>query len=107
MWTEQNATWVFYYKEIAKLEGCALNGDNMPFSIGIQTKWQMKMMLNHGHMSGVALDATLGTNDKKNKFTFFYPLEHSFPQHLFHSWIVGYVTTLDVKHGWKTPLHIA
>lgn len=65
MWTEQNATWVFYYKEITKLERGAFNGDNMPFSIGIQTKWQMKMMLNHGHMSGVALDTTLGTNDQK------------------------------------------
>lgn len=34
MWTEQNTTWVFYYKETTELEGGALNGENMPFSIG-------------------------------------------------------------------------
>ena len=73
MWTEQNATWVFYYKEITKLERGAFNGDNMPFSIGIQTKWQMKMMLNHGHMSGVALDTTLGTNDQNKWIHFLSP----------------------------------
>lgn len=39
MWTKQNIVWVFYYTENTKLEGGASNGDNMPFNIGIQTKW--------------------------------------------------------------------
>jgi hypothetical protein len=30
-----------------------LHGGNMPFTIGIQIKWQKEMMLRHGHESGV------------------------------------------------------
>ena len=42
-----------------------LTGENMPFTIGIQTPWQKKMMLKHGHRSGILVDATFGTNEKK------------------------------------------
>lgn len=64
MWTEQNTTWVFYYKETTELEGGALNGDNIPFSIGTN-QIANEDDVDHGHMSGVALDTTHGTNDKK------------------------------------------
>jgi hypothetical protein len=37
----------------------------MFFTIAIQTEWHKKMMLHHGHESGVSIDATFGTNDKK------------------------------------------
>jgi hypothetical protein len=37
----------------------------MPFTIVIQTEWQKEMMLHHGHESGVSINATFGTNDKK------------------------------------------
>jgi hypothetical protein len=54
--------WVTENKETIFLN---LHGSNMPFTNGIQTKWQKEMMLYHGHESGVSIDATFGTNDKK------------------------------------------
>jgi hypothetical protein len=42
-----------------------LNGENMPFVIGIQNQFQFQMMLEHGHESAVSLDATFGTNQPK------------------------------------------
>lgn len=56
---------MFYYQETTSLVGGSLNGDNMPFTIGIQTPWQLQMMLRHGHHSAVAMDATFGSNEKK------------------------------------------
>jgi hypothetical protein len=37
----------------------------MFFTIATQIEWHKKMMLHHGHESGVSIDATFGTNDKK------------------------------------------
>ncbi len=42
-----------------------LIGQNMPFTLSIQTPWQMEMMIKHGHQGGVVIDATFGTNEKK------------------------------------------
>jgi hypothetical protein len=42
-----------------------LNGENMPFVIGIKNQFQFQMMLEHGHESAVSLDATFGTNQPK------------------------------------------
>ena len=44
----------------------------MPFTIGIQTKWQKQMMLKHGHRSGILVNATFGTNDKKVSVVKYY-----------------------------------
>jgi hypothetical protein len=44
----------------------------MPFTIGIQTKWQKEMMLHHGHESGVSIDAMLKTNEKKVAIPFYF-----------------------------------
>jgi hypothetical protein len=38
---------------------------NMPFTIGIQTSWQWKMMLQHGHENNVSIDTKFGTNEQK------------------------------------------
>jgi hypothetical protein len=38
---------------------------NMFFTLGIQTPWQRKMMIEHGHQGGVAVDITFGTNEKR------------------------------------------
>ncbi len=40
-------------------------GQNIPFTLDIQTPWQREMMIEHGHQRGVAIDATFGTNEKK------------------------------------------
>jgi hypothetical protein len=49
-----------------------LHGGNMPFTIGIQIKWQKEMMLRHGHESGVSIDVTFGTNDKKLAISLYF-----------------------------------
>ncbi|KAG0618725.1 hypothetical protein M758_4G088100 [Ceratodon purpureus] len=69
MWVQRNPEKVFYYTESNKEKPVPvpgeLTGSNMPFTIGIQTEWQRKMMLEHGHRSGISVDATFGTNEKK------------------------------------------
>ena len=72
MWVQRNSDKVFYYTESNKEKPLPvpgeLTGENMPFTIGIQTPWQKKMMLEHGHRSGISVDATFGTNEKKVRF---------------------------------------
>ena len=75
MWVQRNPDKVFHYTETnqsspVQVEG-QLNGDNIPFTIGIQTSWQRLMMAKHGHGGGISIDATFGTNDKK---VFQYPI---------------------------------
>lgn len=69
MWVQKNPDKVFHYTETnagepLKVEG-QLDGGNMPFTIGIQTPWQVEMMAKFGHGGGMSIDATFGTNDKK------------------------------------------
>ena len=72
MWVQKNPDKVFHYTESNKHKPVPvpgeLNGNNMPFTIGIQTQWQKKMMLQHGHRGGISVDATFGTNDKKVQY---------------------------------------
>jgi hypothetical protein len=69
MWVQRNPDKVFYYTESNAEMPIPVPGEltsqNMPFTIGIQTKWQNEMMLKHGHRGGISVDATFGTNDKK------------------------------------------
>ena len=69
MWIQKNPNKIFYYTETDLLNSTPvnghLNGENMPFTIGIQTEWQREMMAKYGHNGGVSIDATFGTNDKK------------------------------------------
>jgi phosphoribosylformimino-5-aminoimidazole carboxamide ribonucleotide (ProFAR) isomerase len=65
MWVSKNKDKVFFYQESkVEVEG-TLQGCNMSFIISIQTEWQKEMMFSHGHESGVSIDVTFGTNDKK------------------------------------------
>jgi len=69
MWVQKNPEKTFYYSETnlavpVQVQG-QLNGDNMPFTIGIQTPWQRQKMAKHGNGGAVSIDATFGTNDKK------------------------------------------
>ncbi len=56
---------MFHYQEIRVEVDSVLIGQNMPFTLGIQTPWQREMMIEHGHQRGVTIDATFGTNEKK------------------------------------------
>ena len=55
---------VFYYQDPGtKIEG-VLNSDNVPFVIGIQTPFQLRMMLKYGHDGIITIDGTFATNNK-------------------------------------------
>ncbi len=56
---------MFYYQEIEGDVDGGFIGQNIPFTLDIQTPWQREMMIEHGHQRGVAIDATFGTNEKK------------------------------------------
>jgi hypothetical protein len=72
MWVIKNREKVFFYQESnVQVEG-NLHDGNMPFTIGIQTKWQKEMMLRHGHESGVSIDVTFGTIDRKVAMSFYF-----------------------------------
>jgi hypothetical protein len=67
-WVQANPQQVFFYQEFGDMKTPLpreLNGENMPFVIGIQNLLQFQMMLEHGHESAVSVDATFGTNQLK------------------------------------------
>jgi hypothetical protein len=59
---QQNINSMFYYQKTRVEVDGGLIGQNMSFTLGIQTPWQREMMIEHGHQGGVAIDATFGTN---------------------------------------------
>jgi hypothetical protein len=73
MWVHENPDLVFYYQDPGGMVDGAIMADNMPFVIGIQTNFQFRMMLQYGHQSAIAIDATFATNDKKVGLTFRIP----------------------------------
>ncbi len=61
---QQNTNSMFYYQAIRVEVDGGLVGQNMFFTLGIQTPWQREMMI-HGHQGDVTIDATFGTNEEK------------------------------------------
>lgn len=47
-----------------------LDGENMPFTIDIQTLWQQHMIAKHNNRGGVSIDATFGIDQKNVSITF-------------------------------------
>jgi hypothetical protein len=65
MWVRENPNLVFYYQDPGVVVDGAIMADNMPFVIAIQTAFQFRTMLQYGHESAIAIDATFATNDTK------------------------------------------
>ncbi len=66
MWVVENRDDVFFYQETnVEVDDGGYESCNMLFTIGIQTKWQQDMMLQHGHEIGVSIETTFGTNEQK------------------------------------------
>ncbi|KAK2661652.1 hypothetical protein Ddye_000226 [Dipteronia dyeriana] len=59
MWVESHQSLVFFYEDFS---------DHDPFTLGIQTEWQLQQMIRFGNSSIVASDSRFGTNKLK------YPL---------------------------------
>ncbi|XP_050234308.1 uncharacterized protein LOC126682614 [Mercurialis annua] len=56
MWVEKNQSHVFYYQDFS---------DRDPFTLGIQTEWQLQQMIRFGNRSLIASDSRFGTNKLK------------------------------------------
>ena len=57
-WVKDNHEQVFFYQQVSSIE-------DKPFILGIQTKWQLNIMIKYGHNSLLAMDSTFGTNKYK------------------------------------------
>ena len=60
MWIMENPEAIFYHQE-------NLASSNQAYILGIQLPWQKKKLLDFGHNSVVACDATFSTNKYKVK----------------------------------------
>ena len=62
MWVESHQSHVFFYQDFS---------DSEPFTLGIQTEWQLQQMIRFGNRSLVASDSRFGSN-KLKVFLFSY-----------------------------------
>lgn len=60
----------------------------MPFTICIQTPWQLIMMLRHGHHIVVAMDATFSNKEKKVQYCAYSVTLELYDTLIFHTWYV-------------------
>ncbi|XP_007052246.2 PREDICTED: uncharacterized protein LOC18614425 isoform X1 [Theobroma cacao] len=56
MWVESHQNHVFFYEDFT---------DSDPFTLGIQTEWQLQQMIRFGNCSLIASDSRFGTNKLK------------------------------------------
>jgi hypothetical protein len=59
-WAFNHLDDVFYFQDASED-----NGIHVPFTIGIQTPFQLKAMVSLGDNGAISMDATFGTNDVK------------------------------------------
>jgi hypothetical protein len=79
------------------------NGIHVPFTIGIQTLFQLQTMVSLGDNGTISMDATFATNDVK--FHFFTLM--MFDAHrtgVLVAWIITSCQTCDDLVEWLTPL---
>lgn len=65
MWVDENPEAVFCYQEHGLLDLNRKKQDDTPFTLGIQTPWQLDMLLKFGHNSALSFDATFGTSETR------------------------------------------
>lgn len=56
MWVESHQSYVFFYEDFSEYD---------PFTLGIQTEWQLQQMIRFGNRSLLASDSRFGTNKLK------------------------------------------
>ena len=81
MWTLENPDSVFYYQEHSLMDLNSSTQTDAPFTLGIQTAWQLEMMGKFGHNSALSIDATFGTTQTRVPH---YPLRPSPLIHIIH-----------------------
>jgi hypothetical protein len=65
MWVLEDPNSVFFYVQHAPMDLNSQTQDDTPFTLGIQTPWQLEIMQNFGHGNVIAFGATFGTNQSK------------------------------------------
>ena len=65
MWTMENPENVFYYQEHGLMDLNSQVQDDSPFTLGIQTEWQLQMMAKFGFNNALSVDATFGTSQTR------------------------------------------
>ena len=65
MWTTENPDNVFYYQEHSLMDLNSSTQSEVPFTLGIQTEWQLEMMEKIGNNSALSIDATFGTTQTR------------------------------------------
>jgi len=79
------------------------NGIHVPFTIGIQTPFQLQAMVSLGDNGAISMDATIDTNDVKfHLFTLMVLDAHC--TRVLVAWIITSYQTCDDLVEWLTPL---
>jgi hypothetical protein len=58
----KNPNSIFFYVQHAPMDLNSQTQDDTPFTLGIQTPWQLEIMQKFGHGSAISFDATFGIN---------------------------------------------
>ena len=88
MWVMENLENMFYYQEHSLLDINSQVQNDSPFTLGVQSEWQLQMMVKFGHISVLSIDASFGTNQTRvsqHSLSFINIWCHSMS---FKSWIV-------------------
>ena len=65
MWVVENPENVFYYQEHSLLDINSHVQNDSPFTLGVQSRWQLEMMVKFGHNSAFSIDSTFGTSQTR------------------------------------------
>ncbi|CBI29086.3 unnamed protein product, partial [Vitis vinifera] len=95
MWVESHQSHVFFYQDFS---------DSEPFTLGIQTEWQLQQMIRFGNRSLVASDSRFGSNKLK------YPIHslivfNSDKKAIPVAWIISPIFSSGDAHKWMRALY--
>jgi hypothetical protein len=86
MWVESHLNQVFFFEDFS---------DSEPFTLGIQTEWQLQQMIRFGNRSLVASDSRFGTNKLKVCHFSLYGQNPVKPNIIYTAWMALYVSETD------------
>jgi hypothetical protein len=97
-WAFSHPNDVFYFQNASED-----NGVHVPFTIRIQTPFQLQAMVSLGDNGGISMDATFSTNDVKfHLFTLMLFDAHRIE--VLVAWIITSYQTYDDLVEWPNPL---
>ena len=76
MWRVEHPDSVFFYQEHSLMDLNYSTQNDAPFTLGIQTDWQLEMMAKFGHNNALSIDATFGTSQTRVKYILCLDFQH-------------------------------